>query len=247
MQKASVFIATPCYGGTLTSRYVLSLLGIQGLLLQNGIGYDVFFHSDSLITRARNAIAGRFLRQETCSHLLFIDSDLSFDPAIVLRYLAFDKDLIAGIYPVKQMNIGAIRQSPIADDRLAEAVSFNYSSQVTVDRDHQPQDGFVRADFGATGFMMIKRQVLERMAAHYPELRYQDDCTGGGKGEAYAFFDTMIHEGRSLPEDYSFCKRWQDMGGEIWVDIASKFAHQGTYVYAGDVGAALAQSARPEL
>jgi len=239
MQKPSLLIATPCYCGNVTSQYVVSLLGAQSLLVYHGLGCSVYFHSDSLITRARNNIAGKFLRQQNHTHLLFIDADLSFDPKIILRYLDFDKDVIGGIYPMKQSNIGALRRSPIEDDRTAEAVSYTYSSRIRIEEDNMPRSGFVRVEYAATGFMMIKRQALETMAAQYPELRYQYDFTGAGAEVSYAFFDTMIHEGRFLPEDYSFCKRWKDIGGEIWGDVTSKFTHIGSYVYSGDIAACI--------
>ena len=60
----------------------------------------------------------------------------------------------------------------------------------------------------------------------------------------YAFFDTMIADGESLPEDYSFCRRWRDIGGEIWIDLDSRFSHVGNYVYKGDLGIALAEAKR---
>jgi hypothetical protein len=245
MQNASLFIATPCYDGNVTSRYVLSLLGLQRLLMQNGISHDVCFHSDSLITRARNNIAGRFLRQRIYSHLLFIDADISFEPATVLRYLAFDKDVIGGIYPIKKLNIAELRRLPIDDDRAAEAASYDYSSSISIDEGNTPQDGFARVPYAACGFMMIKRQALEAMAAHYPELRYQEDFTGPGTEVFYAFFDTMIHKGCFLPEDYSFCKRWKDMGGEVWGDVASRFDHVGSYVYSGHVAAVALKTVKP--
>ena len=245
MQNASLFIATPCYDGNVTSRYVMSLLGMQRLLIQNGIAHDVCFHSDSLITRSRNNIAGQFLRQQTYSHLLFIDADISFSPSTILRYLAFDKDVIGGIYPVKKLNIRELRQLPIEDDKAAEAASYNYSSSINIDEGPVPQDGFVPVLFVASGFMMIKRQTLEAMAAHYPELRYYDDFTGSERAESYAFFNTIIQDGRFLPEDYSFCRRWKDMGGEIWGDVASRFDHVGSYVYSGHIAAAALKVLKP--
>jgi len=130
---ANLFIATPCYDGNVTSGYVLSLLALQRLLMQSRIGYDVCLHSDSLISRARNTIAERFLGQEEYSHLLFIDADICFDAETVLRYLAYDKDIVAGIYPIKKLNIGELRRLPIDDDRMAEAASYHYSSNVKVD------------------------------------------------------------------------------------------------------------------
>lgn len=245
MRTVNLFIATPCYGGNLTSRYVLSLLGTQSLLIQNGIGYSVYFHTDSLITRARNSIASHFLRQRVFTHLLFVDADLAFDPSIVLRFLDFDKEVVGGVYPVKQLDIGAIRRSAIADDRVAEAVSYNYSSSIYLHENNMPENGFIRVNYAATGFLMIKREVLERMVEAYPGLRYQDDFTRLDPIPAYALFDTMIEEGRFLPEDYAFCKRWRDLGGEIWADVASKFAHIGSYIYSGDIAAAVTDAMTP--
>jgi heme exporter protein D len=245
MQNASLFIATPSYDGNVTSAYVMSLLGLQRLLMQTRISHDVCLHSDSHITRARNNIAGRFLRQPIYSHLLFIDADISFDPATVLRYLEFDKDVIGGIYPIKKLNIGVLRRLPIDDDRTAEAASYNYSSSLSIDEDTMPQNGFVRVKYAASGFMMIKRRALEAMASHYPELHYQDDFTEMGTKACYAFFNTMICEGHFLPEDYSFCKRWEDMGGEVWGDVASRFDHIGRFVYSGHIAAAALKALKP--
>ena len=237
MKNANLFIATPCYDGNVSSGYVMSLLSLQRVLLQNQIGHDVCLHTDSLITRARNNIAERFLRQPIYSHLLFIDADICFDPATVLRYLAFDKEVVAGIYPVKKLDIHELRRLPIDDDEAAVAASYRYTSNIPTSPDNAPQSGFVRVDWAASGFMMIKRQALETMVLRYPELLYRDDFTGSTTGGGYAFFNTMIHEGRFLPEDYSFCKRWKDIGGEIWGDVASRFDHIGKFVYSGHVPA----------
>jgi hypothetical protein len=234
--NVNLFIATPCYDGNVNSGYVLSLLSLQRLLLQHRIGYDFCFHSDSLISRARNNIAERFLRQQY-SHLLFIDADICFDPATVLRYLAFDKEIVAGIYPIKKLNIAELRRLPIEDDRMAEAASYHYSSPFRMDDGNLPESGFVRVEYAAGGFMMIKRQALESMVKRYPELQYRDDFTGSEPGTFHGLFNAMIHEGRLLPEDYSFCRRWKDMGGEIWGDVASRFDHVGKFVYSGHIAA----------
>ena len=236
MRDVNLFIATPCYDGYLTSGYVMALLALQRLLIANQIGYDVCLHSDSLITRARNRMAERFLCQAEFTHLLFIDADISFEPATVLRYLEFDKDLVAGIYPIKKLNIRDLRRLPVDDDRAAEAATYTYSSEISMD-ENVVQDGFARVEYAASGFMLIRRQVLESMASHYPELRYREDFTGSGTGDSHAFFNTMIHDRQFLAEDYSFCKRWRDLGGEVWGDVAGRFDHVGRFVYSGHVAA----------
>jgi hypothetical protein len=247
-----LFIATPCYGGLVTDHFLMSLLNLTRVLAGHGVDFDFRTVSDSLITRARNHMASEFLRDDSFTHLLFIDADLGFDPNAVPRYLAFAKDLVCGVYPLKRLDIGAVRASPAAEPAVAEASTYFYSSTVSLREDNQPEDGFLRAEYGATGFMLIARAVLERLAAAHPELRYGGDhsvWSGGagtnpGKDTRYAFFDTMIADGHYLPEDYSFCKRWRQIGGEIWIDLHSRFSHVGSYVYRGDLGVMLSEAQR---
>jgi hypothetical protein len=108
-------------------------------------------------------------------------------------------------------------------------------------------EGFAKAEYAATGFMLIRRNVLEQMAAKHPELKYGhmfthvDAAKAGGAAHLYALFDTSLDQdqGLYLPEDYTFCNRWRAMGGEIWVDVRSKFTHVGAYSYHGDFWAYL--------
>jgi hypothetical protein len=241
----TILIATPCYGGLVTNHYLMSILGMTRLMSERRIGYDVRTLSDSLITRARNTIASDFLEQTQFSHLFFIDADLGFDPAAVLRYLAFGKELVCGVYPLKRLDIGAIRASD-AGDAVAEAASYIYSSPISAHDGNQPENGFLRTEYAATGFMLIQRSALERMAGAYPELRYRSDriVSASSAGTRYAFFDTMIADGESLPEDYSFCKRWRALGGEIWIDLESRFSHVGNYVFKGDLALAIGEACR---
>jgi hypothetical protein len=245
-QGRKILIATPCYGGLVTDHYLISLLGLTRLLDRNAIEFDVRTISDSLITRARNAMASAFLHESSFTHLLFIDADLGFDPAALLRYLSFDKDIVCGVYPLKRLDVPAIRASSAPTDEIAEAASYLYSSTLSVRDDNRPENGFLRAEYGATGFMLIARSVIERMAEAYPELRYDGDhALSAGRAQAkYAFFDTMIADGAFLPEDYSFCKRWRAIGGEIWLDLTSRFSHVGAYVYKGDLGVAIGEAQR---
>jgi hypothetical protein len=246
--QPKILIATPCYGGVVTSHYLMSVLGLTRLLAERGIEHDLRTVSDSLVSRARNFIAAAFLREESFTHLLFIDADLGFDPEALPRFLAFGKEVTCGVYPLKRLDIAALRASPEVADNVAEAASYVYSSSISIHDGNRPEGGFLRTDYAATGFMLIARPVLTRMAEAYPALRYGGDHSlrsGPGQGAAgYGFFETMIAKGEALPEDYSFCKRWRDIDGEIWIDLASRFAHVGTHVYRGDLGLALNEAKR---
>ena len=56
---------------------------------------------DSLITRSRNTLVSQFLNTPEATHLLFIDADIGFDAEQVHAMLAFDREFVAGIYPLK--------------------------------------------------------------------------------------------------------------------------------------------------
>jgi hypothetical protein len=197
--------------------------------------------SESLITRARNFIVAQFLAGPQFTHLLFIDSDQGFDASVVPRYLKADKDVVAGIVPIKHLDLDAIRSLP--PDRPV-AATLKYAAK-PFDDAVPDADGFVKAEWAGTGFMLIKRQVLETMAARHAELKYRHSFTRDPEvGPAvldhlYALFDTSLDKERGLylPEDYTFCERWRAMGGDIWVDVRSKFTHVGSYLFEGDYAA----------
>jgi hypothetical protein len=235
----NILIGTPCYNGWVATDYFVSMLGLQQELNRQGIDFALeMTTSQSLIPVARNFIASKVLAQPWFTHLLFIDADLGFDPTIVPRYVAANRDVVAGIYPIKQLNLDTIRRLPPGapvESTLHYAVAIDEGQQTTT-------DGFVKAVYAATGFMLVKREVLEKMAAAHPELKYQDSFThvsgppAVGGDHLYALFDTSIDpiQRKYLPEDYTFCNRWRAMGGEIWVDIYSKFTHIGQYPFHGD-------------
>jgi hypothetical protein len=77
------------------------------------------------------------------------------------------------------------------------------------------------------------------MCAHYPQLRYKRDHSADASlpsENRYALFECMISEdGTYLSEDFAFCKRWTEMGGEIWADLNSKLDHVGPMAFHGEL------------
>ena len=101
-----LFVATPCYGGNLHYQYVVSLLQLIKFLDESNTGYKVSFLGDeSLITRARNIMVGKFLSDWNCTHLLFIDADIQFSVDGVVKLLQADKDVCFGVYPSKSFSL----------------------------------------------------------------------------------------------------------------------------------------------
>ncbi len=104
------------------------------------------------------------------------------------------------------------------------------------------KDGFARVRRIGTGFLLVRRNVIERMCEAYPELRHIAPVFNGrepDKAARYALFDCMIDSetGEYLSEDYAFCRRWRDLGGAIWLDTRSKLSHTGPITFAGDLRA----------
>lgn len=236
----SLVVGTPCYGRQVTDLYAASLLKLQLACLKRDVNLRVhMLGSDALITRARQDIVARFLEDETATHLLFIDADIGFEPEQVFRLLDFDADVTAAIYPIKNLDwqkIAACIQSgraPLKSAALSYLIQFAHPEKIEV------RKGFVQVSYAGTGFFMLKRSVLLAMAARYPELRYTAEHKPNDTHSAwrYALFNCLIDQatGTYLSEDFSFCRRWTDMGGEIWIDVQSRLTHVGAIGFEGDL------------
>lgn len=234
-----VYVATPCYGCQMTVTYLASLLGLQAACAQRGIELMVdFIGNESLVERARNILVARFL-QSDATHLLFIDADIGFRPDAVLRLLDANKDVATAVYPKKSFDWTKVAAKLEASDKepvYQQGLDFNIN--IASARETVEGDGLIRVLDSATGFMLIKRGVLDRMVAHYKdELHCVNDIMGQNIKEYVALFACMIDPAsrRFLSEDYSFCRRYQALGGQIWADLASPLVHIGTNVFSGDV------------
>jgi hypothetical protein len=233
-------VGTPCYGGNVTHVYITSIVKLQKLCLARGIEFDLqLLSGDALVTRARNTIVTQFLDHPSATHLMFIDADIGFDPNAVFDMLDFDHDLVGGIYPAKNVDWELIRRNAVANHPDLRSASMNYVVDFGDARTLESIGHFARGRFIGNGFMLIKRRVFDLMKEKYPELRYDKINTmpdpQRGSTNRYAFFECVINdEGYYLPEDYTFCKRWIDIGGEIWVDIHSRLTHHGPYSFIGN-------------
>lgn len=247
-EQPCLFVGTPCYGRQVTDVYAASLLKLQMACSQRGVRLQVqMIGSDALITRARQNIVADFLANEAGTHLLFIDADIGFEPEQVFRLMDFDAEVTAAIYPIKRIDwqkVSAVveaKRSPLGSAALSYMIEF-------AEEQVQVRDGFAKVSYAGTGFLLIKRQVLLSMVEHYPELQYThdhkpNDKLSGSKWRC-ALFNCMIDDasGTYLSEDFSFCRRWTNMGGEIWADLESRLTHVGTMSFRGDLSTQFTRS-----
>lgn len=190
------------------------------LLSDAKIDYEVIMISGCpVLPVARNTLVAMFMNTDG-TDLFFIDSDVGFNPLGAMKILEREEKVVAGIYPLKRFPLG-------------------YPVQIkTVDGIPWGRDGLIEAEFLPAGFMRVKRIVFERMQEVYPELKYTSnviEISDSGITEAYDFFNMGIINGqRWTTEDYTFCQRWRDIGGQLWVYPDIDFKHIGRKGYEGN-------------
>lgn len=228
----SLLIATPCYGGKAEVQYVMSLTQLAVILTKFNIPHDIYLMgNESLVTRARNNCVVNFMANYNFTHMIFLDADGEFDPMDVLKFLHSDEEILVAPVPKKQLPIQYA--SCIIKDELGKPVTY--------------KDKFVEVFYAGTAFMMIKREVFQKMFHHYKDLKYKPNeklfpSTSLEKLEdsCYALFDTTLSEGKDgsriyLSEDYTFSERWRQIGGRIFMDPTIKINHIGQFPFEGDL------------
>jgi len=205
---------------------------------------------DALITRARANLVALFLDDPTATHLLFIDADIGFTPEQVFRLIECGADVVAGVYPIKRVNWDKARRAIEAGREEVAASALDYVLELADPDRVAVVNGFTRVRYAGTGFLMIRRHVLERMCAHpdYAPLQFFREHSHdalSGSANRFALFECMIdrESGTYLSEDFAFCKRWTDIGGEIWADLESRLDHVGPSVFHGAVATQFAAAA----
>ncbi len=242
MEKPLVVIATPCHGGMVSHAYMNSVIRLMTAVGQTIALSILLLGGDSLITRARALLLARFLENPAATHLLFIDSDISFEPDAFLRLYLQDKDFTAAMYPLKEIDWES-QVARAAKGENVETAGLNYVGKLCSGNELKVENRFATAEYCGTGFQLVKRHVFEKLAAAHPELAFSSAhdriMCEEGKRNRYALFDPMIapETGEYLSEDFAFCRRWRNLGGEIWLDLDSRLTHTGSMDFCGNASA----------
>lgn len=203
----SLLIATPMFGRQCHAAHFESALRLKEEFCRAGMKHDWLTNTnDSLITRVRDCIASQFLNTDY-DKLLFIDADIEFSPEDVALLWNMNAHVAVGAYRMK------VPDAPLGvwrDGQLHDLEQF---------------DEPVSVDYAGTGFMMIDRSVFEGLKRVVPE--YEE----GQVGPCWAFFQDPIEDGIHLSEDYAFCKRFREMGGEILCHPGVSLKHWGQWAY----------------
>jgi len=251
LRKRKLFLATPMYGGNCVGMYTRAVADLAAICAKYQIPLQLYFlFNESLITRARNYCADEFLRSDA-THMLFIDSDIGFNPQDVLALLAMqdddsDYDVIGAPYPKKCISWEKIK---LAVDKGIADEDPNRLEKFVGDYVFNPKGGQREIPIGqpvevmeiGTGFMMIRRKTFDKYKEVFPNLHYKPDHIRteafDGSREIMAYFDCIIDpvSKRYLSEDYMFCYNVQKADMKVWFCPWMQTQHVGTYVFGGSL------------
>lgn len=218
--KKHVYIAMPTFTGKPRIETHFCMLNAQEGLRR--MGWDSnwkYTVRDSMIFRTRNLFAADFYYNKQYTDLVMIDDDLWWEEDALLRLLSHDVDVVAGAYPKRQEKL----EFPIKCLPNATAPDGN---------------GLLEVDKVPTGFFRISRACIEKMVAHYGEkLAYRENILPQGKAWALFWFDLVYSMecgmNELMGEDFTFCQRWRDIGGSVYVDTLLRFKHYGEKAFEG--------------
>ena len=228
-------IATPMYGGNCKGIYLDSLFNLVFALLGNK--HQVSFskvYNESLITRARNNLVYEFMESDADA-MLFIDADEGFDAQQVLKMIESGKDLIGGIYPMKNINWEQVRQAALSGQQNLSDFSGYFAVNILPGQQQINLQEPTPVLQVATGMMFITRKVFEIMQPHCESyaLNISDGSFVLDK-RVYEFFKTEINkDGILLSEDYYFCDKWRELGGTVYAAPWVEITHAGDYQFSG--------------
>ena len=265
LRKRKLFVATPMYGGMCAGMFCKSTNDLSALCMHYNIELKYYYlFNESLITRARNYCCDEFMRNEDFTHLLFIDSDIGFEANDVISMLALsdhedpnnEYDILCAPYPKKCIaweKIKAATDQGHADEDPNTLENFvgDYVCNPVPGTKEVKLDEPAEVLEGGTGFMLIKREALQKFKDAYWEdsemspggFSYKPDHVRtehfDGTREIMMYFQALIdpESRRYLSEDYMFCQWARKAGIKVWLAPWIKLSHVGSYVYGGSLEA----------
>lgn len=209
-----VFISIPCGDGTIHAPCVAALF--EGTQMLDAAGFNVTLSLEAgncHVDDARNSQVREFLKSDA-TDLVFIDADVGFRPEDLLKLVSVDRDVVAGVYPKKE-DVEDFPVRALPGEIWADA------------------DGLVEVEGVPTGFLRIKRHVLERLRDKAVSFIGQ----AGDPVPYHVIFERIVAGNKRMSGDYTFCHKWRQMGGLIHVDPEMEFTHTGNKTWGGSLGA----------
>ena len=245
----NILIATPSYGGSVTTAYFYSINNLTAEFRRLGIKSTIAMVNYAQVDKVRSYFASRLLLEEF-SHLLFVDADMAFSPQAVLSMIELEESLVAAAYPKRSVDFQrmqtAFQGSKSYSRAMATGMDFVFEQSITASLNRESVDGsvnlrngkFLKCDVAGTGLMLIRKDTIEKLLARFPELWLDKPAApyrhfGEELSGTFQIFESIRNsEGVFMSEDASFCKRWTEgCAGDLWLNVVDPIGHVGTQMF----------------
>jgi hypothetical protein len=203
----------PAANGMFYDSFVRSLLDWSIYATKLGITWSYnTLTTESLITRGRNTCVASFLSSDA-THLVFIDVDISWQWWQVLLLLDDKKELIGAACPLKSLPI-----------------TYNIN---LIENAIEDKNGLIEVERVGTGFMVISREVFSKLESHPEVVSYNPNIKMPKEWLKYnkTYFSEGVRNNVYMSEDYQFCNKYKDVGGNIYINKNIVVGHTGLYEY----------------
>ena len=238
----SVLLAVPTMGGIMKSRTAETLVLVTRQLTRAGIDVSFLNVDSSEIVSARNYYGNLILNSPKLDALLFVDSDMLFRPAVVMKMVALDVEAAAAAYPSRKMDMARFTKAMAkhGDMDKAHAQSMEFTLIANWNGPRRPalksRKGFVSLAATGLGCALISRSVFETMVEK-GVVEKRAEVRQGERAESWGFFDPVRLGDVMLGEDFSFWHRWTaKLKRELWVCVDEKIGHIGQHIYSARYG-----------
>lgn len=239
MKTPKIFFPIIAYGGVVHADFMISMSSLfLAMAPKKIVASSITIGFESLISRGRNASAAYTLAGDY-THLMFVDSDVSFDPKDFFRLLDLDKEVAVGLYPKKYISDTKLKKLFTKYSELPpiwRSLATDFSSELDLS---EMKDESIEVNYAATGFMLIKRECFEKIIKEKPEIKYQNDIDGymSAGDNFYDFFRCSVNPKTKKyeSEDYGFCQLWRSIGGKIYAIPDMTLKHRGYINFSGNL------------
>ena len=212
VEGQKLFLAIPCYED-IGAGCAYTLFQFGQALRAEGIEVELSIYTGNChVDDGRNRLVRDFLLSD-CTDMVFLDADVGCPPSNLIDLLGYDVDVVAGVYPKKN-----------GDDKFPVKM---LPGEIWSDR-----QGLIEVQGVPTGFLRMRRHVLEKLAANAIHYNAKNDAPSA----IPLIFERQVHDGTRWGGDYVFCRKWRELGGKVFIAPEMVFEHSGTDTWSGRAG-----------
>lgn len=260
------WIVAPAHNNMLYTSYVYSVWEYLKAYRENLGSYPVvdWIGQESCVPRARNNFAAQaLLHPNPPTHLVFIDTDVSFIAQELHDLLLSNLPIVVGGYPKKgydwQKALDAVRSGQVQTAEQLELIGTDPVCNF-FEEDQKNQsipsvfpfknpDGtpdmtkrFMICKEAGTGMMVIRTEVIRKMVQNYPQRRYICNDNSGPGQERFNLFSNEVDPypydptcPQFITEDYNFSRLAARIGIPTFVYDKMMLGHQGNFIFKGQM------------